>query len=101
MECFDLSKYFPKNLAEKQQFDLLSVKSVFVCFHGDSCHRLSKEYHIFLFLILHSKGARNYTTMPLSSSSPLRRPQSSAFVDLNGDLTAGIFYNTYILNIEV
>ena len=53
------------------------------------------------FLILHSKGARNYTTMPLSSSSPLRRPQSSAFVDLNGDLTAGIFYNTYILNIEV
>jgi len=39
--------------------------------------------------------------MPLSSSNPLRRPQSSAFVDLNGDLTAGIFYNTYILNIEV
>lgn len=39
--------------------------------------------------------------MPLSSSSPLIRPQSSAFVDLNGDLTAGIFYNTYVLNIEV
>lgn len=43
-----------------------------------------KQFYIF------NKGTRNYTTIPLSSSSSLRRPQSSAFVDLNGDLTADL-----------
>lgn len=43
-----------------------------------------RQFYIF------NKGTRNYTTMPLSSSSPLIRPQSSAFVDLNGDLTADL-----------
>lgn len=43
-----------------------------------------RQFYIFY------RGLRNYTTIALSSTHPLKFPQSSAFLDLNGDLTADL-----------